>query len=174
MTDLMKLATLLDMSDKLFSVSLGQGQGPIAERAVERAVDKGTWVCLQNCHLAKSWMGSLEQICESFSAETTHPQFRLWLTSMPAQHFPVAVLQNGVKMTKEAPKGIRTNLLGTFSAMSEDFYEGCIQEVPFKKLAFGLAFFHACVQERCKFGPLGWNIPYPFAETDLRVSIDQR
>merc|ERR1711871_1119333 len=77
MSELLKLAEDLGVpTSKLFIISLGQGQGPIAENAVQEAVDKGTWVALQNCHLFESWMPTLERMCEEITPETAHPEFR--------------------------------------------------------------------------------------------------
>ena len=108
---LSNFAESMEYTERFRSISLGQGQGPIAKKLIEDAQNDGSWVCLQNCHLAVSWMTELEKICENFDATNTSVNFRLWLTSYPSENFPIAVLQHGVKMTNEPPTGLQQNLM---------------------------------------------------------------
>lgn len=97
--------------------------------------------------------------------------FRLFLTSMPNPCFPVAVLQNSVKLTTEPPRGIRANLNRSFMEKSDEYLDDCKKAKEWRKMIFGISFFHAIVQERRKFGPLGWNILYEFNDSDLDTSL---
>ena len=103
----------------------------------------------------------LEERVEELSKDSSsvHEDFRLWLTSMPSPVFPVLVLQNGIKLTNEPPKGVKANVKRTFNDMTPDHFASCARKPEaWAKLMFSLSFFHAVVQERRKFGPLGWNI----------------
>lgn len=40
------------------------------------------------------------------------------------------------------------------------------------RLYFLLAWFHAVIQERLRYAPLGWSKKYEFGESDLRSACD--
>ncbi|XP_055843876.1 dynein axonemal heavy chain 6 [Episyrphus balteatus] len=173
MAGFLKFAEEMQYTDKFYSISLGQGQGPIAESLIERSLKTGHWVFLQNCHLATSWMQQMENIVRSITLGLTkaHSDFRLFLSSMPTRSFPISVLQNSVKLTNEPPKGIKANVLGALADLQRDFFEHHILGARWRALVFGICMFHSVILERRKFGPLGWNIMYEFNESDRECGI---
>lgn len=156
------------------SISLGQGQGPVAEKMIATAKSKGDWVFLQNCHLATSWMIDMERTIQQIIEDprSVHREFRLYLSSMPTNKFPVSVLQNSVKVTNEPPKGLRANIKRAFADMLDNFFEEHVLEQDWRSMIFGISMFHAIIQERKKFGPLGWNIIYEFNDSDRECAFD--
>lgn len=70
-------------------------------------------------------------------------------------------------MTIEPPTGLRANLLLSYTRIDEKEFESCKRSEEYKTLLFGFCFFHAIVQDRRKFGPIGWNTPYAFTNEDL-------
>ena len=168
--------------DNLKMVSLGQGQGPIAERLMAEGTQKGHWVCLQNCHLCVSWLPTLDRLLEQLrEAESVSEDYRLWLTTMPTPQFPSTVLQSSLKLTQEPPKGLKANLGRSYIDLDMDLFEGCKQPAAYKNLLFGLCFFNAVIQERRKYGAIGWNIAYQwmtsdlnFAQANLKLFLDEQ
>ena len=171
--DLINLAKSKGMGERLKIISLGQGQGKIASRLIDQGHKSGDWVCLQNCHLSASWMPELEKIQELQDENTMHPEYRLWLTSMPSNAFPVPVLQSGIKLTNEPPRGLKANLTRTYGDMTEDDYEECTKKKEYKKMLFALSYFHAAILERRKYGAIGWNIAYEWMTSDFETSKRQ-
>lgn len=71
-------------------------------------------------------MPSLEKIVMSFAENYTDNQnFRLFLTSMPADYFPVPILQNGSKLTLEPPRGLKANLKKSYTDLNDEFFKKC-------------------------------------------------
>ncbi|VVC98542.1 unnamed protein product [Leptidea sinapis] len=127
------------------SISMGQGQEVHARKLIDRGIRE---------------FAELEK-----EPEKVHETFRLWITTEVHNKFPITLLQMSIKYTCEPPSGIKAGLMRTYDSMSQDFLD--YSDSPFYlPLIYTISFLHTVVQERRKFGPLGWNIPYEFNSAD--------
>jgi len=163
-------------NEKYHMVSLGQGQEPIAEQAMIDGALNGHWVVLENIHLVVKWLKNLEAVMEQCALKA-HPDFRFYLTAEPAGSpeyhiMPSGILQQCIKITNEPPSGVQANLHAALDCFSQEVLEQCARENEFRRILFALVYHHAVILERRKFGPIGWNVNYPFNKGDLVASKD--
>uniref|UniRef100_A0A8C9YIH5 Dynein cytoplasmic 2 heavy chain 1 n=1 Tax=Sander lucioperca TaxID=283035 RepID=A0A8C9YIH5_SANLU len=147
---------------------MGQGQADVALATLRECSRNGDWLCLKNLHLVTIWLPLLEK-----ELNVLHPKadFRLWLTAEVHPRFPPILLQSSLKITYEAPPGLKKNLLRTYESWSpEQISKGGI--LARAQSLFCLAWFHAVCQERRKYIPQGWTKFYEFSMSDLRAGFE--
>lgn len=150
------------------NVSMGQGQDVVAMSWLETAHRNGHWVILNNVHLMPKWLVELEKKLDEYAAEGSHSKFRIFLTSDPSTTIPIGILSRCIKITNEPPTGLKANLKRAWCFFSKDYIEESDSKT--KSILFGLCHFHSIMMERKTFGPLGFNMKYPFSIGDLRDS----
>uniref|UniRef100_A0A1B0CTB8 Dyneins heavy chain n=1 Tax=Lutzomyia longipalpis TaxID=7200 RepID=A0A1B0CTB8_LUTLO len=150
-------AEIADLAKKeeipLQSISMGQGQEELARKLYEGVMrNEGGWLLIQNSHLALEYMAELA------------PEL-IWITSAPVEQYPIILLQMSIKYTNEPPSGIKAGLKRTYANLTQDVldYSNSKFYIP---LIYAISFLHTIIQERRKYGPIGWNIPYEFNTAD--------
>ncbi|KAJ1514425.1 Dynein heavy chain 5, axonemal [Coelomomyces lativittatus] len=150
------------------AISMGQGQEVHARKFLQQFVVNGGWLLLQNCHLGIPFLDEL--LNTILETEVMHEKFRIWITTDVHPKFPINLLQISIKFTNEPPQGIKAGIKRTYNWLTQDMLD-ISNRAQYKPLLYGLAFLHSIVQERRKFGPVGWNIPYEFNQSDLAASV---
>lgn len=127
---------------------------------------------LQNCHLGLGFMSYLDNYLmdEDYQAKA-EVDFRIWMSCEPREGFPLGLLQKAVKVTNEPPKGVRAGLARTYSTIVNPEFLEKIDHQHWRTLVYGICFLHSIVQERRKFGSLGWCVPYEYNNSDLEASL---
>ncbi|XP_073434094.1 cytoplasmic dynein 1 heavy chain 1 isoform X2 [Dendrobates tinctorius] len=157
-----------EQNSQITSIAIGSAEGfSQAEKAINTAVRSGRWVMLKNVHLAPGWLMQLEKKLHSLQP---HSSFRLFLTMEINPKVPVNLLRAGRIFVFEPPPGVKANMLRTFSSIPVSRI--CKSPNERARLYFLLAWFHAIIQERLRYAPLGWSKKYEFGESDLRSACD--
>ena len=89
------------------------------------------------------------------------PFSRLWIVTTETNKFPSAELKQCLKLTSEQPFTLRDSIIISFTkgsikdakCWSGDSWGG--NERHISRLLFCLAFFHASINDRCKYKALG-------------------
>ncbi|KAH9824443.1 dynein heavy chain and region D6 of dynein motor-domain-containing protein [Melampsora americana] len=149
------------------SIAMGSQEGyGLAEQAIATAIRTGSWVLLKNVHLASNWLSTLEK---RLQASNPPKSFRLFMTMETNPSIPVSILRQSRIIMNEPPPGIRANLIDCLKSI----HPSRVAAGPNEKvrLYFLLAWFHAVVQERLRYCPLGWSKIYEFNDSDLEAAM---
>ena len=153
---------------KCTSVAMGSQEGfTLADQAIALASRQGSWVLLKNVHLSPSWLGQLEKKLHTLNA---HRNFRLFLTMEANPVVPVNILRQSRVIMNEPPPGVKANLLDSLKSITPSrLSQGPAEKA---RLYFLLAWFHAVVQERLRYVPLGWSKTYDFNDSDMSSAFN--
>ncbi|OQR92538.1 dynein heavy chain [Achlya hypogyna] len=158
------------LQKRFASVAMGSAEGyDAADKALNTALKQGSWLLLRNVHLCPSWLLTVEKKLYA-ARDSCHKDFRLFLTSEIHPQLPVNLLRLCDIFVLEPPHGVKASMLRTFQELPADR----VNRAPTERgrLFLLLAWFHAVVQERLRYVPIGWSKAYEFSQSDFKGACD--
>lgn len=98
LNELQIIRTKLNINVKIHYLPLGNWIDEKVKELILKGTENGDWVLLENLHLVTDWLLLLEKLIEKLEPEKVHTNFRLWMSSMPVNYFPVSFLQSCQKV----------------------------------------------------------------------------
>lgn len=149
------------------NIAMGSAEGiAAANKAINNAAAKGSWVLVKNVHLTPSWLQGLEKQLNSVKP---HKEFRLFISMETSLKIPVNFLRASRILTYEQPAGIRANMKDSLLSLSTRTNDAPVEKA---RLYLLLSFLHAIIQERLRYAPvLGWKGFWEFNDADVSVKL---
>ena len=135
-----------------------EGNNDSAYATFKESIRNGNWLLLKNCHLAPNWLDKLES---HLSNDELHADFRLWLTAESIETFSKAILRRSMKLSVEAPPGLRRSLERVSSIWGDTISTQHLQ----------LSLLHTIIGERLGYSGVGWSQSYDFTTSDIRAAF---
>ena len=150
------------------TVTLTKSHKSTIATLVSKGTLNGSWVVLQNAHLALDLLGDIEFeiLKQDVSAE-----FRIWLTTEPVEAFPIGFLRLSLKAVVQPPSGIRNSMYMLASESISDEILGSSDSQKWYKTFYTVCYTFCIIRERHKFGGIGFSVPYEFDIIDWSTSV---
>ncbi|XP_041462850.1 dynein heavy chain 8, axonemal-like [Lytechinus variegatus] len=145
-----------------------------ARKAIQHAMQEGTWVMLKSAHNATHLLNSLETLLqENDNKQGGESPFRVWISAQVSRSIPVRLLQYAVKVVIDTPKIVKESLLRAVSSFEPEQLKASSRSewVP---LLHNIAMVHAMIRLRGRYGLAGWNYPdvMDFSHNELTEALN--
>ena len=95
---------------KLQYFSLGKGLEAMVEEKLSKAAQNGDWIILENLHLVEDWLPTFEEKISKWKGAELNSRFRMWLSCVPVDSFPINLLEKSIKVALQPPKTVKQKM----------------------------------------------------------------
>ncbi|CCH41669.1 Cytoplasmic dynein 1 heavy chain 1 [Wickerhamomyces ciferrii] len=152
-----------DLNKKVTMVAMGSLESNgIAEAELEKCSKSGDWLVLQNVQTSLKWLELLEKRIEGLAH---NDGFKLFLTCDVNSDIPTTLLRASEVFIFENPPGLKP-IIAENQKLNIGKWESS-KPMEKRHIYFLLTWFHAVLQEKGRFIPIGLRKNYDFNDSDF-------